>query len=65
VTAEPRTVWRIRALENVRTGDRRALDVQLVVATTAQPVVEAIERAAWLAGVELERVEPVEAEAGA
>ena len=50
---EPQTVWRIVALE----GWGR-LDVRLVVDTTAQSVVSAIERAAERNGIELKRVPP-------
>lgn len=51
--SELRTVWRLVAIAYPPTG---GLDVQLVIDTTAPAVVEAIERAAADAGVELERV---------
>jgi hypothetical protein len=52
-----RTRWRLLALYdagNVRQG----LDVELVVDTTADVVVDAIERAARANGIRLERVPP-------
>lgn len=49
---ERSTRWRI-----VGTPDRPHLNVELVVATTAEAVVDAIERAARGHGIRLERVE--------
>jgi hypothetical protein len=61
VTDTLRTVWRITAIERGDLGrPMRGLDVQLVVDTTADVVVDLIEHAASRAGVVLERVEPEE-----
>jgi len=54
VTFPPRTAWRLRAIDGV--PRLRGLDVQLTVDTTAPAVVDAIETAAALHGIELERV---------
>jgi hypothetical protein len=55
--SEPlRTRWRLVGLVDVAGVQRRSLDVELVVDTTAPLVVSAIERAASRAGIRLERV---------
>jgi len=55
--SDPRTVWRILRVLDDDGLPRRGLDVQLVVDTAAPAVVDAIERAALGAGIELELVE--------
>jgi hypothetical protein len=52
-TEWPQTVWRIVGL----TAESEELNVRLVVDTTEPAIVDAIERGARQAGVELERVE--------
>jgi hypothetical protein len=54
-TRWPRTVWRIRGIDFP--GRFASLDVQLVVDTTAAEVIDAIETAAGLNGIQLERVD--------
>jgi hypothetical protein len=56
----PRTVWRLVALVEGAGVIRSGLDVELSVATTADVVVEAIERAARANGIRLERVATIE-----
>lgn len=45
------TVWRLRQIPG-----RGGLDIQIVIDTTAESVIETIEQAARDAGIELERV---------
>ena len=52
----PRTVWRLVAIVESAGVVRQGLDVQLVVDTTADVVVDAIEAAARAHGIRLERV---------
>jgi hypothetical protein len=53
-----RTRWRLRAIADTSGRVWPSLDVELVVDTAADVVVEAIERAARANGIHLERVPP-------